>query len=148
MPSAAENQGATLEQFIAGWKKFTPDDWTATWSEDCIQKMLPFTLGVPARSRTEVQVVLPKLMEILTNYELEICEIVHDVSRSKAVIYATSKANTPFGDFKWTNEYAVFLSFTVDGKQINKVEEMVDTAFYREFFPKFQSYLSEHGPSH
>ncbi|KAL9094350.1 MAG: hypothetical protein Q9165_003491 [Trypethelium subeluteriae] len=83
-------------------------------------------------------------MEILTNYELEICEIVHDAPRSKAVIYATSKADTPFEDFKWTNEYAVFLSFTEDGKKVKKMEEMVDTAFYREFFPKFQNYLSQY----
>ena len=57
-------------------------------------------------------------------------------------MYATSRADTPFGDFKWTNEYAVFVSFTEDGEQINKVEEMVDTAFYQEFFPKFQRYMS------
>lgn len=69
MSTVAANQVATLEQFIAGWKKFTPEDWMASWSEDCTQKMLPFTMGVPARPRDEVQVVLPKLMEILTNYE-------------------------------------------------------------------------------
>jgi hypothetical protein len=42
---------------------------------------------------------------------------VHDAAKSKAVIYATSKADTPFGDFKWTNEYAVFVTFTEDGEK-------------------------------
>jgi len=58
---------------------------------------------------------------------------VHDAAKSKAVIYATSKADTPFGDFKWTNEYAVFVTFTEDGEKVSKVEEMVDTAFFQEF---------------
>ena len=67
----------------------------------------------------------------------------HDVPRGKAVIYASSRADTPFGDFKWTNEYAVFLSFTEDGEQINGYDEMVDTAFYHEFFPKFQRHMRD-----
>lgn len=76
---------------------------------------------------------------------MDIHSIVHDASRSKAVIYASSFADTPFGDFKWTNEYAVFLTFSEDGTQVRKLEEMVDTAFYRAFFPKFQNYMKEQG---
>ncbi|KAI9667452.1 MAG: hypothetical protein M1821_000268 [Bathelium mastoideum] len=142
MPAAIDAQAATLDQFIAGWKNWTPEDWMSSWSDNCELRMLPFSLGLPTKSRAEVQVILPKLMKILTNYELDIYEIVHDPARSKAVVYATSKAETPFEDFKWTNEYAVFLTFTEDGKEIKKVEEMVDTAFYQEFFPKFQKYMS------
>ncbi|KAA8575245.1 hypothetical protein MFRU_002g02160 [Monilinia fructicola] len=145
MPAPAEVQAATLEKFIAGWKEFTPESWMATWSEDCTQKMLPLSLGVPARSRTEVLGILPKLIGILKNYKVDIYEIVHDAPRGKAVIYATSYADTPFGDFKWTNEYAVFITFTEDGTQVQKFEEMVDTAFYQEFFPKFLRYMEQQG---
>ena len=67
----------------------------------------------------------------------------HDAAKSKAVIYATSNADTPFGDLKWTNEYAVFVTFTEDGTQINRMEEMVDTAFFQQFMPKFQQYMGE-----
>jgi hypothetical protein len=76
---------------------------------------------------------------------LDIYHIIHDASEGKAAIYATSFADTPFGDFKWTNEYAVFLTFSKDGTQVSKLEEMVDTAFYKEFFPKFQNYMKEQG---
>lgn len=78
---------------------------------------------------------------------MEIYEIVHDVARGKAVIYATSHADTPWEDFKWKNEYAVFLTFTENGEKINKVDEMLDSAFAKEFFPRFQKYLSEQGAS-
>ena len=74
---------------------------------------------------------------------MEVYEVVHDAERSKAVIYLTSTADTPWEDFKWNNEYSVFVTFTEDGKQINKMEEMVDTALFKEFSPRFQKYLSE-----
>ncbi|KAL4815781.1 hypothetical protein BDW67DRAFT_185500 [Aspergillus spinulosporus] len=143
MPAPAHIQAATLDKFIAGWKTFTPEAWMASWSADCTQQILPFSLGVPARSRAEAQQVLPKLIE------LEIRKVVHDADRGTAALYVTSKADTPFeGDFKWTNEYAVFLTFTEDGQGICKMEEMVDTAFYRDFFPRFQIYLAEKGDVH
>ncbi|KAI9648484.1 Monooxygenase dmxR10 [Ciborinia camelliae] len=145
MPAPTEVQAATLDKFIAGWKEFTPESWMATWSEDCTQKMLPLSLGVPARSRSEVLEILPGLVDILKNYRLDIREIVHDSPRSKAVIYAISYADTSFGDLKWTNEYAVFVTFTEDGTKVKKIEEMVDSAFYQEFFPKFQQYMKEQG---
>ncbi len=65
----------------------------------------------------------------------------HDAENSKAVVYAVSKADTPFGD--WTNEYAVFFTFDESGEKIAKIEEMVDSAFLNDFFPKFQSFLRE-----
>nr|A0A4P8DJV0.1 RecName: Full=Monooxygenase dmxR10; AltName: Full=Dimeric xanthone biosynthesis cluster protein R10 [Cryptosporiopsis sp. 8999]QCL09101.1 DmxR10 [Cryptosporiopsis sp. 8999] len=145
MPGPAETQAATLAKFIEGWKTFTPEAWTETWTDDCTQNFLPFTMGVPPRTKPEVLKLLPSLLGVLHNYKLEIYSVLHDASKGKAAIYATSFADTPFGDFKWTNEYAVFLTFSEDGTQVSKLEEMVDTAFYKEFFPKFQKYMIEKG---
>lgn len=70
---------------------------------------------------------------------MTIHEIVHDVPKSKVVVYALSKGKTPFGE--WTNEYAVFITFDDSGREIVKIEEMVDSAFMNDFFPKFQNYV-------
>ncbi|KAI3318564.1 hypothetical protein HD806DRAFT_540176 [Xylariaceae sp. AK1471] len=148
MPAPANIQAATLDKFISGWKKWSPEAWMATWSQDCKQQLLPFSLGVPYRSKAETQVFLPKLMGVLTNYKMDVHEIVHDVARSKAAIYIISTADTPWEDFKWTNEYAVFVTFTEDGTEINSFKEMVDTAFFQQFFPRFQKFLAEQGDSH
>jgi hypothetical protein len=75
--------------------------------------------------------------------QIEVYNIVHDSARSKAALYMKSTADTPFENLKWNNEYAVFLTFTEDGNQVVKMEEMVDTALFNEFFPKFQKYLAE-----
>ncbi|KAI2613405.1 hypothetical protein GGR54DRAFT_615700 [Hypoxylon sp. NC1633] len=145
MPASADIQAATLDRFLAGWKEFTPESWTATWSEDFQQQLLPFTLGVPAQTRDQAKSRLSKLMGLLTNYEVEFYEVVHDAVKGKAFIYARSTADTAFEDFKWTNDYAVIITFTEDGKQVRRFEEMVDTAFFQKFFPRFQQYLSEQG---
>lgn len=68
-------------------------------------------------------------------------QVVHDPTTRKAFIYATSTADTIFDNFKWTNEYSVVVTFTADGRQIGKFEEMVDTAFFQAFRPKFEDYL-------
>lgn len=79
---------------------------------------------------------------------MDIYQIVHDAAKSKAAIYAKSTADTPFDDFNWNMEYAVFLTFSEEGKHIEKYEEMLDTALFKEFFPKFQKYLGEPQTSH
>jgi hypothetical protein len=48
---------------------------------------------------------------------------------------------------RWTNEYSVFTSFSEDGTKITRLEEMVDTAFFQHFFPKFQQYLAGKEPT-
>lgn len=165
MPSLAE-QEATLNQFIQGWRKWSTKEMLASWDESATQKALPFSLGHPARTRAQVEDTLPILQRVVTNYEvsriitqtnayiyvmkhekadyspkLKIHEIVQDVARGKAVVYAISKGDTPFGN--WTNEYAVFITFDESRRKIIKIEEMVDSAFMNEFFPKFQDYLRQ-----
>ncbi|KAH8698791.1 hypothetical protein BGW36DRAFT_294631 [Talaromyces proteolyticus] len=141
MAAPAEIQLATLNRFIDGWRNWKATDMLAPMSSDVTQKSLPFSLGHPARTREQIEATLPLLQRVVTDYELTIHEIVHDAPKSKAVVYALSKGKTPFGD--WTNEYAVFVTFDESGREIAKVEEMIDTAFMKDFYPKFQKYLQE-----
>ncbi|CBF84287.1 predicted protein [Aspergillus nidulans FGSC A4] len=66
----------------------------ASWSANCTQQILPFSLGVPASSRAEAQQVLPKLIEVLINYKAKIRKVVHDADRGTAALYVTSKADS------------------------------------------------------
>ncbi|KAK5654597.1 hypothetical protein OQA88_7227 [Cercophora sp. LCS_1] len=141
MPAPAEVQKATLDRFIAGWSNWSAAEMVAPWTDDATQVTLPFSLNHPPRDKTQVLAVLPLVQTVVTDYELKIHEIVHDAAKSKAVVYAVSKAKTPFG--AWTNEYAVFFTFDESGEKIAKIEEMVDSAFLNDFYPKFQNYLRQ-----
>jgi hypothetical protein len=72
MPAPAETQTATLNKFIDGWKGWTPDGFLASWSEDCAQVTLPFSSGVAPRTRAITEELFPKLMSILTNFEVRV----------------------------------------------------------------------------
>lgn len=59
-----------LNQFIEGWKGWTPEGWSATQSADFTLTILPFSLGHPARSKEEVKLMLPKLMSTVHDYKV------------------------------------------------------------------------------
>ncbi|KAK8068762.1 hypothetical protein PG994_005378 [Apiospora phragmitis] len=143
MTSPAEVQAATLNKFLDAWRTQDVGTTIELWSEEFKQRLLPYSLGAAVRSRAEAAGIYPILTSSLTNWKLEIKEAVHDAVRGTAAVYATSTADTPLPDEKWATDYALFISFTEDGTQINKLDEMVDSAFYRSFFPKFQQYLAE-----
>ncbi|KAH0592338.1 hypothetical protein MHUMG1_09951 [Metarhizium humberi] len=141
MGTESEAQHATLDKFLVAWGNWSATDMIANWSDDCTQAALPFSMGHPARSRAQVEATLPLLQQVVTDYTLVIHQVVHDVPQRKAVVYALSSGKTPFGD--WNNEYAVFFTFNENGQEITKIEEMVDTAFMKDFFPKFQQYMRD-----
>jgi len=114
----------------------------ACFSEEVQQRSMPLSLGIPARKRQEVEAVLPKLVQVVDNYGLDIQHIVHDVSRNKASVFAIASGDTPFGDFN--NEYAVFLEFDDSGEKITRLDEMMDSVFLMKFFPSFKKYLAGH----
>ncbi|KAF4178997.1 hypothetical protein CNMCM8694_002283 [Aspergillus lentulus] len=116
MPASADIQAATLNKFLASWREGSAPDTMALWSDDFKQRLLPLSLGESSfRSRDQAAFFYPVLVENLRNWELHIKEIVHDSARGTAAVYATSQADTPFPGEKWTNEYALFLSFSEDG---------------------------------
>ncbi|KAK1751363.1 hypothetical protein QBC47DRAFT_307862 [Echria macrotheca] len=141
MPAPGEVQRATLDRFIAGWSNWSAAEMVESWTDEATQVTLPTSLNHPPRDKTQVLSVLPLVQKIVTDYELNVREIVHDAAKSKAAVYAVSKGKAPFGP--WTNEYAVFFTFDESGEKIVKIEEMVDSAFLNDFYPKFQNYLRE-----
>ncbi|MCJ1275996.1 hypothetical protein MMC21_003801 [Puttea exsequens] len=141
MHAAAEIQAATLEKFIKGWSEWTPDGFLASWSDDCIQITLPFSSGMKIRTRKDTEYLFPKLMAILTNFQLTVHNVIHDPAHDKAVIYALAKADTPIGPYN--NEHACFVWFDESGEKVNRIEEMFDGVFMNEFLPKLDNYIGE-----
>ncbi|KAI7788173.1 hypothetical protein LA080_012238 [Diaporthe eres] len=141
MPASAEVQAATLDEFIKGWEGWTSRGFLDTWSSSCTQKALPFSENVPIRTKDHMAHLFPILMSLLTDFQLTVHNVVHDVANGKAVIYALSKANTPIGPYQ--NEHALFLWFDEDGKKVEKIEEMLDGVFMKDFMPKLEKYIAE-----
>lgn len=70
MPGSAEVQAETLQKFIAGWSGWTPEGFLASWHDQCTTKTLPFSLGVPIRTRAQTENVFPIMMSFVTNFQV------------------------------------------------------------------------------
>ena len=70
MDNPTEVQAATLQRFLEAWKKWDAQEWMAIFADDFTQVTLPFSLGVPNRTRAQVEVTLPALMAIVKSYEV------------------------------------------------------------------------------
>nr|POE56462.1 hypothetical protein CFP56_33434 [Quercus suber] len=162
MTDTTQAQAATIQAFVAGWKAWKPDEFLASWSKDCTQHTLPFSAGVPSRSRADTERIFPMLMSIVTNFrvsiesisgspnnewliaagsQLEITTIVHDPAENKAAVYAITKADSPIGPY--ANEHALFLWFDDEGSRVTRIEEMFDAAFMDGFLPKLHEYMRQ-----
>ncbi|OKL55331.1 hypothetical protein UA08_09370 [Talaromyces atroroseus] len=148
MPAPAQIQKETIDKFLEAWGNSKAQDTMDLWSDDFEQQLLPFSLQQPVRQREHVELLYPALVSNLTNWKVDIKHIVHDADNGTAAVYATSSADTPVPEEKWTNEFSIFMTLTEDGLKVKKLEEMVDSAFYQRFFPKFQKYLAGSGAFH
>lgn len=70
MPAPAQVQAATLQQFLNAWKKWDAKEWLAIFADDFTQVTMPLGLGIPTRSRAEVEQVLPALVATVKSYEV------------------------------------------------------------------------------
>ena len=63
------------------------------------------------------------------------------MGQGKAVIYAVTKADTPFGPYN--NEHSLFLWFDETGENVQKIEEMFDAVVMKDFLPKLEQYVAQ-----
>ena len=70
MSGPSDVQIQTLERFIEAWQKWSAEDMLECFSSDVRQRSMPLSLGIPARQRKEVEAVLPKLVQVVHNYEV------------------------------------------------------------------------------
>ncbi|GIJ84898.1 hypothetical protein Asppvi_003749 [Aspergillus pseudoviridinutans] len=88
MPAPAEVQATTLEKFIQGWAGWAPDGFLANWSEDCTQKTLPFSSGVPVRTCPDTEQLFPVLMFLVSNFTADDVENPHTSMAPKPLVHS------------------------------------------------------------
>jgi ketosteroid isomerase-like protein len=70
--------------------------------------------------------------------KFKVWKIISDPKQRSAAVHATAVGDTPLGVYE--NEHVFFLSFTDDGKKVNRVEEYVDTSYSEDFVKKVKEY--------
>lgn len=70
MAPSGEVQAETLQKFLDAWAAWDFDAWRQTFDENFTQVTMPFNMNVPERTLEEVEHALPKLMEMVDDYEV------------------------------------------------------------------------------
>jgi len=89
-------------------------------------------MGKPAKNNLEYRKYFESIMPLFSNFTVSVHKEIHDAEARVSVMHASSMANTRIGTY--TNEYALFLTFTKDGERVTKIEEFVDSAYSARFF--------------
>ncbi|KAJ6192084.1 hypothetical protein J3E72DRAFT_399387 [Bipolaris maydis] len=116
-------QQDTARAVIAAYNAWDIDDIMAYRSPDCKHRAY-----------------FSEIMHLYSNFTVTVKEEVHDAAARKCIIHATSRAETKIGPY--TNEYALILTFTEDGRKVTKFDEFVDSAYSEQFV----SALAKEGP--
>lgn len=69
----------------------------------------------------------------------------HDGDAATAVLHVRTTADSAIGPY--TNEHVMFFTFTDDGKKLTKLQDFMDSAFVRDYQPRFKAYISKQAQS-
>jgi ketosteroid isomerase-like protein len=130
------SQKSTAQTFINAYNAWDIEAIMGYRAPECVQQALPSSMGKPAKNNTEYRKYLEKIIPLFLNFTVTVHEEFHDAEARTSIIHASSRAITRIGSY--SNEYALFLSFTGDGKKITKIDEFVDSAYSSQFFAKLK----------
>ncbi|KAI1145400.1 hypothetical protein F4825DRAFT_443968 [Nemania diffusa] len=110
-------------------------------TEDCIQEILPKSLGRPEMDNTAYASWIGPMLPQLRGFTVTIDDLIEDARANKVVILAHSTASTDVGPY--ANEYVFVFHLNETGDKITRFQEFVDSANSVTFFPKLQEYLEQ-----
>ncbi|KAF2022621.1 hypothetical protein EK21DRAFT_82880 [Setomelanomma holmii] len=128
---SVEAQRTTAQTVIDAYNAWDIDQIMAYRTPDCQHQVLPSSMGRAAKSNDEYRAYLSTIMPLYSNFTVTVLEQVHDAETHTCIIHASSAADTKIG--RYSNEYALILTFTEDGKQVSRFDEFVDSAYSRNF---------------
>ncbi|KAI1262154.1 hypothetical protein F5Y18DRAFT_161562 [Xylariaceae sp. FL1019] len=128
---------------IDAYNEWSIDAIMALRSDDCVQCILPKSLGRPEMTNEAYRAYFGAMIPLFTDFKVEIKDVFEDAAANKVVIWATSTASTPVGPY--ANEYTLMLYFNEDGSRVVRFNEFVDSANSVTFFPKLREYVAKQG---
>ena len=134
----------TVDGYLAGFNTNTAEGLIAHRHPDCKHTIVPTSTQNPVRSNAEYQAMIAPGFQAMKNFRLKIADgwtpLVDEVER-KVVLYLTSTAETPIGEYR--GEYMFALGMSEDGTQIVDVFEFVDSAMLGDFMPRMIKWMQD-----
>ncbi|TKA65024.1 hypothetical protein B0A55_10565 [Friedmanniomyces simplex] len=143
MADLLDNMKRTAKAVVDGYNKWDIDAIMAVRADNCIHHVLPKSLGREPRNNEDYRKYFASIMPLFKDFTIWSENEIYDVQAKKAALHMSSTATTPIGDY--SNEYAIFFTFTEDGTKLTQMDEMVDSAYSGKFFGDLNAFVKEHG---
>ncbi|KAI1124800.1 hypothetical protein F5Y10DRAFT_21240 [Nemania abortiva] len=126
---------------IEAYNSHNMDNIMSFRTEDCVQQILPWSLGRPQMDNASYVTFLGPLLSQLKDFTVTIDDVIEDAQANKVVILAHSTASSDIGPY--ANEYVLILHMNEAGDKVTKFVEFVDSNNSVTFFPKLREHLEE-----
>ncbi|MCJ1307163.1 hypothetical protein MMC25_000809 [Agyrium rufum] len=141
MTAARETLIATAQTVFDAYNSWSFDAIVAFRTDDCVQQILPASLGRPPVNNTEFEATLKPIMPAFRDWTLTMHDMVVDEVAGKVVMHVSSNAVTDIGPYD--NEYILILTMTEDGTKVKKFVQFADSAYSKEYLGSLRAYMAK-----
>ncbi|GAP87590.2 putative SLAM family member 5 [Rosellinia necatrix] len=131
----------TALALIESYNKWDIEAIMAIRTPDCIQQILPKTLGRPEMDNATYKLWFGAMIPYFRNFNVTVDDIIEDVAANKVTLWAHSTSDSAVGPY--ANEYILILHMNEAGDKITKFFEFVDSSQSATFFPKLREFVAQ-----
>jgi hypothetical protein len=124
---------------LEGFNTFTAEAILAPFTPTATHQILPLSLKRPAWSNDGYIEYLKPILAEFKNFRLTLVDAVEDQTDNKVVLHATSRADTPIGEYR--NEYMAIFHMTDDHEQITSEQIFSDASVVTGFLVQFRDHM-------
>lgn len=141
MESAKEQRMETIDALLAGYSSLSVEKLLKPLSPDFQHRVLPESLGMPARNRASFAGHAAEIFNIFETFKMMPKAVFDDPELSTVIIEALMLGTLKDGGHEWRNECNMTIKLTEDGTQVLDIREFVDSV-------KAVEMARRHAPEH
>ncbi|KAJ8126900.1 hypothetical protein O1611_g6740 [Lasiodiplodia mahajangana] len=141
MSSETSRRRQTALALVEAYNSHDMDKIMGLRTEDCVQQILPRSLGRSQMDNASYAAWLGPLLPHLRGFTVTIDDVTEDAQANKVVLLGHSTASSDIGPY--ANEYVIVLYMNEAGDKVTKFFEFVDSNNSVTFFPKLREHLEQ-----
>jgi hypothetical protein len=128
LPPAKSQRLQTAYKALDTYKTLSPEQMLQSLSESYTHQVLPESLNMPARNRTEFAAHAMGITGIFSSFSMDPITVFEDADQNAVVAHCRMNGQLARGLGPWVNTCVIFMRFSEDGKEIVSWTEFVDSA--------------------
>ncbi len=140
MASRSSLLGAA-QALVSAYKSWDLKEIMGVRSTDCVNSILPASLGRPAMDNEEYASFFAPNIPLFEGFHLTVHDTIIDEAARKVTMHLSSRATTAIG--KYDNEYMLTLHMTEDGQKVDRFVEFVDSKYSARYMSELRESIAQ-----